>query len=75
MALKSSQNTKDGKTANPKKVPPSDLKYGQVVKYREGNEVTDVKKRVVFGNEEEVLSALKLAGNSISTSYILIKLF
>ncbi len=46
------------------------MKYGQVVKYREGDEVTDVKKRVVFGNEEEVLSALKLAGNSINTSYI-----
>ncbi|MEA3488386.1 MAG: hypothetical protein U9R10_03940 [Euryarchaeota archaeon] len=26
--------------------------------------------RVVFGNEEEVLSALKLAGNTINTSYI-----
>ncbi len=36
------------------------------VKYREGEDVTDVKKRVVFGNEEEVLSALKLAGNSIT---------
>lgn len=51
-------------------MPPADLKYGQVVKYREGGEVVDVKKRVVFGNEEEVLSALKLAGNSINTSYI-----
>ncbi len=55
-----------GRPPNPKKVPPPDLKYGQVVKYREGEEVTDVKKRVVFGNEEEVLSALKLAGNSIT---------
>jgi IS1 family transposase len=59
-----------GRPPNPKKVPPADLKYGQVVKYREGGEVADVKKRVVFGNEEEVLSALKLAGNSINTSYI-----
>ena len=59
-----------GRPPNSKKVPPPDLKYGQVVKYREGDEVTDVKKRVVFGNEEEVLSALKLAGNSINTSYI-----
>ncbi len=59
-----------GRPHNPKKVPPPDLKYGQVVKYREGGEVADVKKRVVFGNEEEVLSALKLAGNTINTSYI-----
>ena len=40
------------------------------VKYREGDDVTGVKKRVVFGNEKEVLSAPKLAGNSINTSYI-----
>jgi len=59
-----------GRPANPKKVPPPDLKYGQVVKYREGGEVADVKKRVVFGDEEEVLSVLKLNGNSINTSYI-----
>ncbi len=39
-------------------------------KLRDWRNVTDVKKRVVFGNEEEVLSALKLAGNSINTSYI-----
>jgi len=51
-------------------VPPPDLKYVQIVKHREGNEVTDVKKRVVFGNEEEVLNALESAGNSVSTSYI-----
>ena len=57
------------RSPNPKKVPPPDLKYAQVVKYR-GDEVTDVKKRIVFGNEEEVLNALKSAGNSISTSYI-----
>ena len=50
-------------------MPPPDLKYAQVVKYR-GDEVTDVKKRIVFRNEEEVLNALKSAGNSISTSYI-----
>ena len=53
-----------------KKVPPPDLNYGQVVTYREGAEVTGVKKSVVFGNEEEVLSALKLVGHGINTSYI-----
>ncbi len=36
-----------------------------------GEEVTDVKKRVVFGNEEEVLSALKLAGNSITLTRLI----
>lgn len=59
-----------GRPPNPKKVPPPDLRYAQVVKHREGDEVADVKKRVVFGDEEEVLNALKLAGNSINTSYI-----
>ena len=59
-----------GRPPNPKKVPPPDLKYVQIVKHREGDEVTDVKKRVVFGNEEEVLNALESAGNSVSTSYI-----
>jgi len=59
-----------GRPPNPKKVPRPDLKYAQVVKHREGDEVTGVKKRVVFGNEEEVLNALESAGNSISTSYI-----
>jgi len=59
-----------GRPPNPKKVPPPDLKYGQVVKYREGGEVADVKKRVIFGDKEEVLSVLKLGGNSINTSYI-----
>ena len=59
-----------GRSPNPKKVPPPDLKYAQVVKYRGRDEVTDVKKRIVFRNEEEVLNELKSAGNSISTSYI-----
>lgn len=59
-----------GRPPDPKKVPPPDLKYGQVVKYREGGEVADVKKRVVFGDEEEVLCVLKLDGNGINTSYI-----
>ena len=51
-------------------MPPPDLKYAQVVKYRGRDEVTDVKKRIVFRNEEEVLNELKSAGNSIITSYI-----
>jgi len=49
-----------GRPPNPKKVPPLDLRY----------EVAEVKKRVVFGDEEEVLSLLKSDGNSINTSYI-----
>jgi hypothetical protein len=59
-----------GRPPNPKKVPPPDLRYAQVVKYREGDEVAEVKKRVVFGDEEEVLSLLKSDGNGINTSYI-----
>lgn len=59
-----------GRPPDPKKVPPPDLRYAQVVKYREGDEVAEVKKRVVFGDEEEVLRVLKSDGNSINTSYI-----
>ena len=59
-----------GRPPDPKKVPPPDLRYAQVVKHLEGDEITEVKKRVVFGDKEEVLSQLKLDGNSTNTSYI-----
>ena len=46
-----------GRPPNPKKVPPLDLRY----------EVAEVEKRVVFGDEEEVLSLL--------TPFLTVRLF
>ncbi len=53
-----------GRSGNPKKVPQPDLRYAQVMKYREGGRVVDVTKRVVFGNEENIPE------EQISTSHI-----
>ena len=55
---------KRGRPRKPKKVPRPDLRYAQVVKYREGGRVVAVTKRVVFGNEENIPE------EQISTSHI-----
>ena len=59
-----------GRQSNPKKVPPPDLKYAQVIKHKKNDEVVSVDKRIVFGNEEEILNTLKQNGNTINTSYV-----
>ncbi len=59
-----------GRPPNPVKVPLHDLKYAQVIKHKKNDEVVAIEKKVVFGNEEEVLNALELNGNTINTSYI-----
>jgi len=55
---------KCGRLGKPKKVPRPDLRYAQVVKYRERRRVVDVTKRVVFGNEDDIPE------EQISTSHI-----
>ncbi len=55
---------KRGRPRKPKKVPRPDLRYAQVVKYRERGRVVAVTKRVVFGNEENIPE------EKISTSHI-----
>jgi hypothetical protein len=55
---------KRGRPRKPKKVPRPDLRYAQVVKYREGGRVVEVTKRVVLGNEEDI------PDEQISTSHI-----
>ncbi len=55
---------KRGRVGKSKEVPRPDLRYAQVVKYREGGRVVDVTKRVVFGNEENIPE------EQISTSHI-----
>lgn len=59
-----------GRPPNPVKVPLPDLKYAQVIKHKKNDEVVAIEKKVVFGNEEEVLNALELNGNTINTSYV-----
>ena len=59
-----------GRPPDPIKVPPPDLKYAQVVKHKEKNEVVRVEKRVVFGDEKEVLSAIESRGSTINTSSV-----
>ncbi len=61
-----------GRPHNPKKVPPPDLLYAQVIKHKKNDEVVSIEKRVVFGNEEKILNTLKQNGNTITinTSYV-----
>ncbi len=61
-----------GRPPAPKKVPPPDLLYAQVIKHKKNDEVVSIKKRVVFGNEEKILNTLKQNGNAITinTSYV-----
>jgi IS1 family transposase len=59
-----------GRPPNPIKVPLSDLKYAQVVKHKESDEVKTIETKVVFGAEEEVINKLKSDGNTINTSYV-----
>jgi len=50
-----------------KKCPTSQLRYGQVVKQREGGRVVAVTERIVFGKEEQTRAAL---GGRVSTSAV-----
>lgn len=59
-----------GRPPTPKKVPPPDLLYAQVIKHKKNDEVVSIEKRVIFGNEEEVLNTLQQNGNTINTSYV-----
>ncbi|GCC10490.1 hypothetical protein IPdc08_00518 [archaeon] len=59
-----SKTGKCGRLGKPKKVPRPDLRYAQVVKYRERGRVFDVTKRVVFGNDDNIPE------EQISTSHI-----
>lgn len=59
-----------GRPPGPVKVPLPDLKYAQVVKHKENDEVAAIETRVVFGNEEEVRKELEMEGCTINTSYV-----
>lgn len=53
-----------GRPRKPMQKPLPKLKYAQVVKEREGGEIVNIEKRIIFGSSEEIND------NDISTSYI-----
>jgi IS1 family transposase len=48
-----------GRNPLPRKAPPPDLCYAVVVKERENGRVVNVTTRIVYGNEQQVIAALK----------------
>ncbi len=61
-----------GRPRTPVQVVDPQLKYAQVIKRKEGNKLVEIEKRVVLGNEEEILSIIRGEGrgNTINTSYV-----
>jgi len=60
-----------GRKPKPITIPPPDLKYVQICKKKEHNTVIGVVRRVVFGDEENVLNSIHTDSNyKISTSYV-----
>ncbi len=53
-----------GRPRKPIQMPLPKLKYAQVVKEREGGEIVNIEKRIIFGSVDEINH------NDISTSYI-----
>lgn len=60
-----------GRPPKPRLVPPEELLYAQVKKYREKGRVVKVERKLVFGTEEAVQERLNALGmNQINTSYV-----
>jgi IS1 family transposase/transposase-like protein len=61
-----------GRYPKPRRVPPPDLLYAQVVKVREKGRVVDIRSRVVFGDSDAVESRLAESpvSNTINTSFV-----
>lgn len=62
---------KPGRPCNPQRIIDADLDYATVHKTRQGTQVTQVERKVVFGTEESVLARLnKSPSYTINTAYI-----
>jgi IS1 family transposase/transposase-like protein len=63
---------KRGRYPKPRRVPPPDLLYAQVVKVREKGRVVDIRSRVVFGDSDAVEARLAESpvSNTINTSFV-----
>ncbi|MHC9540664.1 MAG: IS1 family transposase [Vulcanimicrobiota bacterium] len=61
-----------GRPPKPKKVPHKDLKYAVVHKHRKGGKVVQVTRKVVYGNEEEIMKMIEASSVSrtINTAFI-----
>lgn len=61
-----------GRYPKPRRVPPPDLLYAQVVKVREKGRVVDIRSRVVFGDADAVEARLAESpvSNTINTSFV-----
>jgi len=60
-----------GRKPNPVLVPPPDLKYAQIVKNKENNEVIGIFERIVYGDSKKVLEMLcPTSKGHIQTSYV-----
>jgi len=53
-----------GRPAGPYKIPRMDLRYAQVIKEREGGKLVKVRKKIIFGDEEDI------SQSDITTSHI-----
>lgn len=61
-----------GRPKKPLQVVDPELKYAQVIKRKEGNKLVEIEKRIVLGDEEEILSIIRgeRRGKTINTSYV-----
>ena len=61
-----------GRPQNPIQVVDPELKYAQVIKHKQGNKLVEIERRVVLGNEKEILSIIRgeRRGKTINTSYV-----
>jgi len=61
-----------GRPRNPLQIVDPQLKYAQVIKRKDGNKLVEIEKRVVLGDEEEILSIIRgeRRGKTINTSYV-----
>jgi hypothetical protein len=61
-----------GRPKNPVQVVDLELKYAQVIKRKESNKLVEIERRVVLGNEAEILQIIRREsrGKTINTSYV-----
>lgn len=61
-----------GRPKKPLQVVDPELKYAQVIKRKEGSKLVEIEKRIVLGEEEEILSIIRGEGRgkTINTSYV-----
>jgi IS1 family transposase len=61
-----------GRPCKPRKVPHRDLKYAVVHKHRQGGRVVQVTRKIVYGNEQEIMKIIEASpvSKTINTAFI-----